>query len=170
MFTKNQILSYLKYAIVAAILYLVCVTIFLEQDSYTQIYILYIGNVLFATVMVFFILNYHNKKNEPKGNIKMIAAGLITTIMGTIISCLIIFILLAIIKPSGYEYISHTANELSKPTPSLQGNGHALMFVLFMDAVFGNFGVGSFVSAMLANTAKISDRGKTSEITPGVNL
>ncbi|HSN10361.1 MAG TPA: hypothetical protein VLS85_15075 [Hanamia sp.] len=169
MFTKNQILSYLKYAIVAAILYLVCATIFLDQDSYTQIYILYIGNVFFAAVMVFFILNFHNKKDEPKGNIKMIAAGLITTIMGTLISCAIIFILLAILKPSGYAYISHTANELSKPTPSLQGNGHALMFVLFMEAVFGNLGAGAFVSIMLPNTAKISKRGKTSEINPGVN-
>ncbi len=169
MFTKNQILSYFRYSIVAAILYLICTTIFLSQDSYTQIYLLYIGNVLFAAVIVFFILNFHTKKDEAKGNKTMIAAGLITTIMGTLISCVIIFILLAMMKPSGYEAISHTANELAKPAPALQGNSHALMFVLFMEAVFGNLGAGAFVSVMLPNTAKIGKKGKTSEINPGVN-
>lgn len=73
-------------------------------------------------------------------------------------------------KPSGYEYINHTANELAKPAPSLEGNGHALMFILFMNAVFGNLCAGFFVSVMLPITAKIGKKGNTSEVNPGVTV
>jgi hypothetical protein len=72
-------------------------------------------------------------------------------------------------KPSGYTAVSQTANELSKPTPGLMENAHALMFVLFMDAVFGNVGAGSFVSFLLPNTAKQDQKGETSTINPEVN-
>lgn len=164
MFTKNQILSYLRYSVVAAILYLICTTIFLFQDAYAQIYILYIGNVLFGAVVVYFILNFHTRPDEAKGNRTLMAAGIITTIMGTLICCVFIFILLAILKPAGYQTTSQTTNELARPAPALQGNSHALMFILFMEAVFGNLGAGAFIAIMLPNTAKIGKKNKTSEI------
>jgi hypothetical protein len=169
MFTKDQILGYLKYSIVAAILYLVSVVIFLYLDNYTQLYILYIGNVMFAVVMVFFVVNF-SKKRERNALPKMtIAAGHITAAMGVIISCLAIFVILAIMKPSGYSDVMATSNELAKPTPGLEGNGHALMFILFMDAVFGNIGAGSFVSFLLPNMLKSDQKGETATINPEVN-
>lgn len=169
MFTKDQILSYLKYSIVAAALYLVSVVIYLMMDSYDQTYILYIGNVAFAIVMVVFILNFNKKREENASPKMMIAAGHITTVMGVLISCAVIFILLAIIKPVGYAAVSQTTKELANPAPALQENGHALMFILFMDAVFGNVGAGSFVSFLLPNIAKQDQTGETSVINPEVN-
>lgn len=169
MFTKDQILSYLKYSIVAAVLYLISVGIFLALDTYTQTYILYIGNVAFAIVIVVFILAFNRRRDKNASPKMMIAAGHITTVMGVLLSCLGVFILLAIMKPSGYTAVSQTANELSKPTPGLMENAHALMFVLFMDAVFGNVGAGSFVSFLLPNTAKQDQKGETSTINPEVN-
>ncbi len=169
MFTKDQILSYLKYSIVAAILYLVSVGIFLGIDNYAQTYILYIGNVAFALVIVVFILNFNKKRNKNAMTKMMIAAGHITTVMGILLSCVAIFILLAIMKPVGYATVSQTATELGKPAPALMENGHALMFILFMDAVFGNVAAGSFVSFLLSNTAKRDQTGETSTINPEVN-
>lgn len=169
MFTKNQILSYLKYSIVAGVLYLISVGIFLWLDSYTQTYILYIGNMVFAAVLVVFILNFNRKRDKNASTKMMIAAGHITTVMGVLLSCIGVFILLAIMKPSGYMAVSHTASELSKPAPALMENSHALMFVLFMDAVFGNVAGGSFVSFLLSNTAKRDQTGETATINPEVN-
>lgn len=168
MFTKDQILSYLKYSIVAAILYLVSVAIFLYMDNYTQTYILYIGNVVFALVIVVFILNFNKKRDKNASTKMMIAAGHITTVAGVLMSIVGVFILLAIMKPIGYATVSQTTNELAKPTPGLEGNGHALLFVLLMDAIFGNVGAGSFISFLLPNTAKQDQKGETATINPEV--
>jgi hypothetical protein len=170
MFTKHQILSYLIYSIAAAIAYLICVCIFLYLDSYIQTYILYIGNMVFALVMVIFIVNFSKKRDNNASPKMAIAAGHITAAMGVIISCLAIFIILAIMKPYGYDAIIHTSNELAKPAPALQGNGHALMLILFMDAVFGNIGAGSFVSFILPNMLKKDQTGETSTINPEVKV
>lgn len=169
MFTKNQILRYLKYSIIAAIIYLVFVVIYLSKDNYALTYILYIGNMLFAVVMVFFVVMIA-KRREWNASPKMaIAAGHITAAMGVILSCLCIFIILAIMKPIGYSDVTNTAKELAKPTPALEGSGHSLMFILFMDAVFGNIGAGSFVSFMLPNMLKSDQKGETATINPEVN-
>lgn len=168
MFTKNQILSYLKYSIVAAIIYLIFVVIYLSKDNYALTYILYIGNMLFAIVMVFFVVRFAKKRGWNASPKMAIAAGHITAAMGVILACLSIFIILAIMKPIGYSDITTTARELAKPAPALQGNGHTLMFILFMDAVFGNIGAGSFVSFMLPNMLKSDQKGETSTINPEV--
>jgi len=168
MFTKDQILSYLKYSIVAAIVYLIFVVIYLSLDNYALTYLLYIGNMLFAVVMVFFVVRFA-KRRDWNPNPKMtIAAGHITAAMGVILSCVCIFIILAIMKPIGYSDVTTTAKELAKPAPALQGNGHTLMFILFMDAVFGNIGAGSFVSFMLPTMLKRDQKGETSTINPEV--
>jgi hypothetical protein len=133
------------YSVVAAILYLLSTAVFLERDNYTQIYILYIGNVLFAAVRVVFILMFYKKRIKNADYHMMMVTGLITTVKEVLISSSIIFILLTIMKPSASEAISHRANELAKPGPSLLGNSHTPMFVLFREAVFGNLGAGSFV-------------------------
>lgn len=151
MFTKQQVLPFLKYSIAAAIIYLICVVIFLYDDTYTMTWVLYLGNMLFAGVMVFFVVNFNKKADNSSHTQKVITSGLTTALIGTIISCLAIFIILAIMKPSSYSYVANTASELAKPAPALEGSAHSLMFILFMDAVFGNMGASAFVSFMLPN-------------------
>lgn len=166
MLTKHQILSYLKYSIAAAILYLISVVVFLSKDTYTQTWILYLGNILFSVVIVFFVVQFANRRGRNANTRLAISAAIITTIMGTILSLLCIFIILAIMKPSGYADVMNTASELSKAAPALEGNGHALMFILFMNAFFGNMGFGSFISAMLPNMLKTDQSGETATINP----
>jgi Na+/proline symporter len=166
MLKKHQILSYLKYSIVAAILYLISVVVFLSKDAYTQSWILYIGNILFSVVIVFFVVRFANRRGRNANTRLSISAAAITTIMGMVLSLLSIFIILAIMKPSGYADVVNTASELSKPAPALEGNGHALMFILFMNAFFGNLGFGIFVSAMLPNMLKTDQSGETATINP----
>jgi hypothetical protein len=163
---KHQLLSYLKYSIAAAILYLVCAIFFLSKDTYTQTYILYLGNVLFAVVIVFFVVHFA-KKREKNANTRMaIKASVATTLMGIILSVLGVLILLAIMKPSGYSDAVNTASELAKPAPALEGNGYALLLILVLDAILGNLGTGVFVSMMLPNMLKSDQTGETAVINP----
>lgn len=166
MFNKHQIRSYLKYSIVAAILYLICVVVFLSKDAYTQTYILYLGNTLFAIPIVFFVVHFANKRGRNASTQMAISAGIITTLMGIILSCLSIFIILAIMEPSAYRDVTNTATELAKPAPALEGNGFALITMLLMDAVLGNMAFGAFVAAMLSNMLKSDQTGETATINP----
>lgn len=151
MFTKKQLLPFLKYSIPAAIIYLISVVIFLSDDTYTMTWILYLGNVLFAAVIVFYVVNFNSKSDNSSHTPKVIASGMVAAIIGAIISCLAIFIILAAMKPEGYRYIANTASELAKPAPGLEGTSHVLMLMLFLDAVIGNLGASAFVAFMVPN-------------------
>lgn len=169
MLNKHQLRSYLKYSIAAAIVYLICVVVFLSKDTYSQTYILYLGNTLFAVPIVFFVVNFAKKRGENANTRMAIKASVITTLTGVILSVLCIFIILAIMIPSGYSDVTNTASELTKPAPALEGNGHALLLILIMDAVLGNLGTGIFISMMLPNMLKSDQRGETAVIEPVKN-
>lgn len=166
MFNKHQAFLYLRYSIVAAILYLISVIVFLSKDAYSQTYILYIGNILFAVAIVFFVVHFAKKRQENANTRMAIKASVITTLAGVILSIVGMFIILAIMKPSGYSDVMNTASELAKPAPALEGNGHALMLILVVDAIFGNLGTGIFISMMLPNMLKSDQRGETAVIKP----
>ena len=164
MFSKPKILSYLKYAIPAAIVYCIIAGIFLYNDTYNLSYLLYIGNVLFGIVIIFFLFNY-NKNRAPNSKAKyMVASGHITAVIGILISVVIIFILMAIIHPNGYDTVSQTSKALKHPAAALEGDTHPLIYVLLMDAVFGNIGISSFLSFMLPYTAKSNTNPETSPV------
>ena len=166
MFKKNQILSYLKYSVAAAIVYLICVVIFLSKDTYTQTYILYIGNMIYAFVIVVFIVNFNKRTASNESTYNKIAAGFTTAVIGVVISCLAILIILAIMKPEGYRDVLNTASELAQPAPGLDGEGHALMFILFMDAVIGNLGASAFVCFMVPNMIRKYQEDEIGAISP----
>ena len=166
---KHQIKSYLPYSISAAIIYLICVVVFLSKDAYTQTYILYLGNMLFAIPIVFFVVHFANKRGRNASTQMAISAGVITTLIGIILSILSIFIILAIMEPSAYRDVINTASELARPAPALEGNGHALLLILLMDAVLGNIASGTFIAAMLTNMLKSDQTGETASINPEVS-
>lgn len=166
MFTKAKILSYLKYAIPAAIVYCIMAGIFLYNHSYNLSYLLYIGNVLFGINILLFLLNYNKKRDKNSKAKYMVAAGHITAVIGILISVVVVFILLAIMHPSGYESVFPTTKELGHPAAALEGDTHALIYVLIMDTIFGNIGISSFLSFMLPFTAKSDQTSETATIKP----
>ena len=165
MFSKPKILSYLKYAIPAAIVYCIMAGIFLYKDSYKLSYFLYIGNVLFGIVTLLFLVNY-NKKTVPNSKAKYLAASAITAVIGILISIVVIFIVMAIIRPDGYDSVSLTSKALKYPAAALEGDTHPLIYVLLMDAVFGNIGISSFLSFMLPYTPKSNESPETAAVSP----
>jgi hypothetical protein len=138
------------------------------MDNYTDTYILYLGNILFAVVIVFHVVNFAKKRGKNANTRMAITASATATLIGVIISILSIFIILAIMEPSAYSDIIYTAKELAKPAPALEGNGHALLMILLFDAFLGNLGFGIFISAMLPNMLKRDQTGETATINPEV--
>lgn len=164
MFSKAKILSYLKYAIPAAIIYSIMAGIFLYNDSYELSYLLYIGNILFGICILFFLLNYNKKRDKNSKAKYMVASGHITAVIGILISIVIILILMAVIRPIGYDYVSSTSKALKEPAAGLKGDTHPLIYVLIMDAIFGNIGVSSFLSFILPYTSKSDQTAETATV------
>ncbi len=154
MLVMDQVKSYFLFSIGAESVYCVTAYMFISQDSFSSSWILFVGNVLFAMVIAAFIFTYNMRyKMNAKPQV-MVAAGHITSVMGIVISCVVIFLLLAIVTPHIYHVAANNSDALEKAPPTLQGNGHGLMLVLFMNAVFGNIAASSFISIVLPFTAK----------------
>lgn len=158
MFKTHPILKYLKYSILAAIVYCITVFIFIKQESFSGSWILYTGNMLFACVIAVFILQYNKTRDQNASAGKMIFAGNITTVMGIIISCIIGLLLIVLLAP---EVFSSSVPVLQNTPPQMEEPRHELLLTFLMNAIIGNFCGGAFISLLLPFSVKRDQTGET---------
>jgi hypothetical protein len=139
---------YLLFSILGAVVYSIPVIIFLSNPQFTQGWLLYLGNLLFLFAIAGFLFNFNKKRSENASTLAMLAAGEITTVMGMVISCVLAFILLAIMVP-GYLTPGIPDKVLTgEPANTVLDKTRGLSFMIFSTAIVGNIAVGSFVSAI----------------------
>lgn len=158
MFKKEYLLSYIKWGVIAAVVYCVLMLSFIKSDEFSSTYLLYIGNVLFLVVIAFYMLSFNKSKGENASTQTMTAAGHIATIVGIIISCIVAAIALTVFLPSP---------SVIEDAPAVTGTGksHGLIFMVFMNAIIGNLVGGSFASIILPFSArKDQTKDKKSEV------
>lgn len=166
MFKNHPILFYLKYAVVAAILYCITAGIFIYNNVFELSYILYIGNMLFGICIGIFIWRYNKNRKENANAGLMAFAGHITTVMGIIITCMVLLVLIMLLAPDAFSS-SQQVNEIIEQAPAqLQGKNRGLLMILFMNAIVGNVSAGSFISIIMPYTVKRNQKGDASRMTP----
>src|SRR5690348_12560091 len=99
MFRRIHWSHYLSYAIPAAILYCVPVFIFIKQSTYTQSWLLYLGNFIFMLMVIAFLMSFNRKREQNASAVSMLVAGHIVTIVGMIVALVLCLILLAVLVP-----------------------------------------------------------------------
>jgi hypothetical protein len=157
MLKDHSIKSYLVYSVIAALLYSVAAYIFIRNETFDSSWMLYVGNALFGCCIVTFIILYNKKRKENASTGTMITAGHITTVMGIIITCIIILFLFFLVHGV------HQADVLNDTPPQMEsGKRHQFLLALFMNAVIGNVSVGSFVSLIVSYAVKRDQKGSTS--------
>ena len=165
MFKKEYVSSYIRYGLLAAIVFCVPMVIFLSSSKFSNIWWLYVGNVLFLLSIVFFMLSFNKKKGEDTSTQTMVAAGHITTITGIIISLIVAIIALFIFVPDLFN--AGQSNTVLEDAPSQTGTGktHGMIFILFMNTIIANLVAGSVPSIILSYTAKRDQtKDKKSEV------
>src|SRR5258708_1995073 len=145
MFKNADWSHYLIYAFLAAIIYCIPVFIFLNDTSYTRAWLLYTGNALFLFTMVTFLLSFNRKRNKNASSMSMLGAGLITTVAGIMISCLLCFLLLSIMVPGLFHAGTPEKVLTNAPANTVQDKAKGLLFMIFGSATIGNFAAGLFV-------------------------
>jgi magnesium-transporting ATPase (P-type) len=160
LFKNHTLKKYLVYSVIAAVAYLIIAGIFISYGSFTLMWLLYIGNMLFALSITIFILMYNKKRRENANTGIMISAGLITTIMGVMLVCAIILVSY-IVAPALYNSVPKGATAFLKAPPQMKGRGDSFIFNILVNAVVGNVSTGSFISVILPYAAKRNQKEET---------
>ncbi len=157
---KKFPLYLIRYSIIPALLYLIPVIFFLKDESFSQTWILYIGNAFFLCyIFVFALLFFKNKtdnKNSPANT------GIAVTIIGIGVSCALIVLSIIIFAPGLFRFASNGVLA-NKPPSFAQTNEVGIWVILFANATIGNFVAGAFSSVIAAAIIRQSSVGEESK-------
>lgn len=161
---SKYITPYIGYSLLAAILYCIPVIIFVRDPTFSQSWLLYLGNALFLGAIAFFMLTYNKKRRENAPATSMLMAGHITSILGVILAVILSLIILVLFVPGLFSSTPDVVLE-EGPATSNTGNTHGLTFMILLDAVVGNIAAGSVASLLLSYTAKRDQTRDTGTVT-----
>lgn len=164
MFKYIKWMPYILYGLIGAILYCIPVTFFLGKANFSEAWLLYLGNLLFCIIIALFLFHFNNTRKQNAGTLAMLVAGHIATVIGIVISCLFCFILLVIYVPDIFQ--PGVTDKVLKHAPAntIEDKTSGLAFMIFANAIVGNFSAGFFVSIVFPFSLK---GDQTKEKVPG---
>lgn len=152
---------YLRFAILAAIVYCIPVLFFLRDATYKEAWLLYVGNFLFLFPVLLLLVQFNRQHKENTSSIAMLKAGSLVTVTGIVVSCLLCLLLILMMVP-GYLHAGPTQKLLeNKPANMINDKTNGLSFMVFANAVVGNISTGLFIAILFAFSLK-SDQTKES--------
>jgi heme/copper-type cytochrome/quinol oxidase subunit 2 len=154
MFQKIHLPTNLLFGAIAAIAYCIPMFYFVHTSSYSESWVLYLGNFLFMIAIGAYMAVLNRRKAENANTHLAVFSGHVTTVIGIVISCIVCFIALSIYVPGLLS--SDTTGKVLEQSPAQAQNGRTegLVLLLFMNAIIGNVSAGSFVSIIMPYTMK----------------
>ena len=145
---------YLKYGVIAALLYSIPVYFFLRDASFTEAWLLYLGNLFFCVIITLFLFHFNTVRNQNAGTLVMLTAGQITAGIGIVLSCLVAFIMLVIFVPGLFQPGVPGKVLENAPVNTVKDRTRGLAFMIFANAVVGNIFTAGFVSIVFPFSLK----------------
>ncbi len=164
---KEMNVYYIRYPFLAAILYNISLVVFLFNTRYENVWVLYIGNILFCATVLWALIHFNHKVRDNASIKSMFMVGLKITLYGVIIASILCFILLGI---KYYVFNAHPASmpetKLLEQSPTQAGNDTSgeLTAALFTSTVVINIILGGLAASLGATVAKKNqktEQGKT---------
>jgi|GEM_PF-503961 len=155
----HPIKKYLPYSLAAAITYSIIAWIYIGKSNYPDIWILYIGNALFAVVILFFAYYLYKHYINTRSISKMVIGLHLTSTLAILIACALCFIGLLVLNPHVFSASKDSAAALTNQAPQLQGKNNDLLMVLFVDAIVGNAATGFFISLIFPFSLMRNQKG-----------
>jgi hypothetical protein len=155
-----------QFALPGAIVFCIPAVFYIRDAAYRQTWLLFLGVFFFLIVATITTLIDSRKRKQNVKAVRLMFDSQLTTIISIIITCILCFILLAILIP-GYIGSGHAAKVLTGNPPSdVLDKTNGLSLKIFITAIVGNFTAGSFVAILVPfYSSRIG--GKTSpETTP----
>jgi len=140
---------YIRYSIACALAYCIPVYIFFKHEEFSQFWLLYLGNSLYACLMLISGL-FVNKKLHNSASLRaLIVPGIKVIFSSIIIVCLLVGILAVIFR-----------HNIVQQAPT---NYNGLFYALSVNAVLVNFIVGMLLIFIGAVTIKRNQRNEKGE-------
>ncbi len=153
-FSKQYIKEYFLYGTRAALFYIVPVIYFLYHHSYENLYVLYLGCMLFMAGIFLYCYRLLFHRYTEKRAVSVMIAGLLTTFAG--IAVCIVFAVIAMLFAFPGLLHSMPPNSVIKDAPATIETTHPgrLLVMILATAILGNFLVGSFISIITSYANK----------------
>lgn len=131
-------LSYLLFGVIASILYIVFACTFITTKHFQNAWLLNVGNMLFMAVIGCYA--WIKRKTLLTVSDKIVA-GIISTLVGVSISCILIIVLVQIFPIASLK---------NTPSNNVIDSYTGFLFILYINAIIVNFSCGCFISLMMA--------------------
>jgi hypothetical protein len=148
---KKIPLYFIKYSILPAILYIIPLIIFVIDETFSETWLLYLGNALFLCYIFVFAVHYAKQQNNRTSPL---SAGLTVTIISIIFTCILVLVVIFIFAPGVFHTGSSAQGLKNTPAALPDKNSHGVIFMLFANATIGNFTAGSVSSVLAAGATK----------------
>jgi heme/copper-type cytochrome/quinol oxidase subunit 2 len=163
MFKNLKVLPLVKYGLLAAVLFSIPMIFFIRESTFSQSWLLYLGNFLFMLSVAGYMIYFSERKNENASTTSHLITGHVVTVIGVIVALIVSLIAIFLFVPGIFQ--SGQADQVLERAPA-QEQGRktdGLIFMVLMNAVVGNVSTGSFVSIILSYYQK---RDQTKEGIP----
>lgn len=162
-FNKQHIAEYILYGFIGAIAYTIALACFLNNNKYENFYYLYIGNGAFMFVIFYYAFRLLYRPYDSKRAVSMLIAGNFATLVGVALSAILAVATMLFFYPA--LFASVPADKLIEDAPGTiqPHNAGGLLVMIFINAIVGNFAVGTFISVVTAYAGKREQRGDKTE-------
>lgn len=162
---RRHVREYILYGIIAAIAYLIPTAYLLFVNKYQNLYLLFVGNALFMGVIFYYNFYLARRPYDGERAVSMLMAGTLGTVVGTILSAVVVTILMFVLFPDLFslhpvnQVLAQSNSEAKTPYPS------GFLFMVLLDVILGNASVGLFASILTSYVNKKNQTGdKPAEI------
>ena len=154
MFKKLNLITNIKFGLLAAVAFAIPVFIYIRDSSYASSWLLYLGSALFAVVIAIYTLFFNKTRDENANTAQMVFASHVTVVIGIILSVLFCFILLSVFVPGYLGGPADPGISADAPTNTVHGKANGLGFRVFVGAILINFFFGAFAGLLFPFSAK----------------
>lgn len=168
-FNKSHIKEYFLYGIIASVLYMIPVVYFIKNNKFENFYYIYVGSGLFMLAIFYYTLKLTYRSYDQKRSVSMLIAGHLTTIVGVIVSCILVVFAVLIFSPRMSVWVP-VDNIVSNAPPTMQPHHRwSLLIMVLLATAICNVAVGFFISLIMSFAAK-QDQTNDKQATLSKNL
>ena len=150
MFDKQHIREYFIYGSIAALLYMIPVWFFLKNNAFQNLYLLFVGSLLFMFCIFFYAYKLIYRPYPSRKAVAMLTAGNLASMVGVAISVILVLISVFLFFPHLIKEVPHNQVLSGSPVTLQPDRPIGLLGTILLVTIIGNIAVGSFISIITA--------------------
>jgi len=153
-FDRQHVLEYLRYGLMSAVGYIIFVILFLRNNHYENLYLLYIGNAILMAVMAVYMYTLIGRTYEGKRAVSMLIAGHLALVTGIIMSLMFVAVCTLVAFPDFFSAMPSEKILANAPVNMQINKPFSLALIIMINTILVNAGAGSLAVVIFSYAAK----------------